>query len=156
VTRHRDLNVRVRAALLRVIESAERRLHAGQGEEVFRGHENKTAAHALVAAETGQSKVQGGDVGKYFAVLAEDLVLGVGKLPILLGVLSGRENVDHFRWPEGNHGPQNNAVDEREDGRVYPDGERERQERDDGEPRRLDELPKRKTEILDHKVWPFL
>ena len=111
----------------------------------------------MIAPDAGDSKLEGSEVGKNFAaVVAQVAVFVVGERAIIVtGVLAGGENVDHFLGPHWHRGMQHQAVDQRENGRVNANGEREGQHRDGGKCRRLEKLPQRKFEIPDHKKRCF-
>ena len=111
----------------------------------------------MIASDAGDSKLECSDIGKDFAaVVAQVAIFVVGELSIIVaGVLACRENIDHFLWPHWHCGMQHHAVDERENGRVNANGERESQHRDGRKSRRLEKLPQGKFEILDHGKLVF-
>ena len=111
----------------------------------------------MLAPDSRHGEFQRRQVGEHFLpVLAQLTKFRVGKLPVIVVcALPRRKNVHHFLRPDRHHGPEHHPIDEREDRRVHPDGERQSNDRDDGEPRRFDQLPKREAKILDHTVGLF-
>ncbi len=73
------------------------------------------------------------------------------ELPVIFArPLARTEKVYHFVRPHGDERLEQDAVDEREDGGIHPNGEGEGENGDGSESRRFDQLPKGKFEILDH------
>ena len=107
----------------------------------------------MIAPDASHGELKRGNVGKHLStVLAELAKLVVGKLAIIVArVLSGGENVDHFAWSQRHHRVQHDAVDQRKNRGINAYRERQRQYRYGREPRRLEKLPDRKLEILDHE-----
>ena len=108
----------------------------------------------MIAPDTRDRELERGKIDKEIArVLAQLAKFVVGKRAIIVvRVLPAIENVHHFVCAHRHHRPQHHAIDQRENGRVNPDGQRQRQYRDGREPRRLDQLPDRKLEILNHRI----
>ena len=102
----------------------------------------------------GDRKFERGQIGKHFlAVLAQLAKFGVGKLAVIVvRALPCCENIHHFLRAQRHHRPKDNAVNESKNGRVNSDGQSKSDQGDEGETRRLDELPERETKILDHAV----
>ena len=152
-----DRQVRVRFALLGVIKAAAERLDAHHREEIFGSEEGEAAPHLVLGADARDCEPVRGHVGEDFlGVLAQFPIFVIRKLPVIVvRALPRGENVDHFLRLHRHHGAKDHAIDERENRRVHPDREREGDDRDNGEPRCLNQLPKRKPKILDHRIGPF-
>ena len=107
----------------------------------------------MIAPDAGDGELKRGHIDKHIsAVLAQLAVFVIGKLPIIVArVLSGREHIHDFGRPDRHHRLQQHAIDQRENGRVNADRQRERQYRYGRESRRLEKLPHSKPEILHHK-----
>ena len=129
-----DRNVGIGFAFLGTIKPSSKRLGPHEREVIFRSEEGKAPSHLVIASDAGDSKLECGKVGKNFAaVVAQVAIFIVGERAIIVtGVLAGGENVDHFLWPHWHRGMQHQAVDQRENGRVNANGEREGQHRDGG------------------------
>ena len=107
----------------------------------------------MIAPDASHRKIDCGYIDKHvFAVLAQLTELIVGKLAIIVrGILPGSENIHDLLRMKRHHRLEHHAINERENGRVNSDCERERQYRDGGESRRLHQLSGGKFEILDHQ-----
>ena len=86
------------------------------------------------------------------AVLAQFAVLVIGELPIIVArVLACCKHIDDFVRPQRNRRTQHHTIDQRENGRVNSDRQRQSYHRHRRESWRLEKLPQSKLEILDHE-----
>ena len=152
IARHHDRDVGVGSALGLVVKPSQDRFHAHQGKEIRRGEKNEAAPHPFVASDSGQGKRHGPDIRKDVVVLAERAKLVVGKRAVIVRrALPRGKDIDYFGRSQRDDRAQDNAVDEGEYRRVDADGDREGKNRDSGEARRLDQLPKSELEVLYHR-----
>ena len=153
VARNDYSNVRVRFAFLGVVKSAAKRLCAHHREIIFGREEREAAPHLVVASNPGDGELDRGKVDKHISpVLAQLAVFVIGELTIIVArVLARCEDIDYFLWPQRNRGAQYDAIDQRENGRVNSDCQRQGQYGHCRKSRRLEKLPQSKPEILDHE-----
>ena len=146
-----DRDVRARAGLLGGKEAAGCRRRAEHGEVVVRNLKREAAAHGLVLADAGEDGIHRGDLGEAVLRGAQRQVLGVGELAVVLArVLARREDVDHLLRLDGDDLPQQDAVHQGEERRVDADRQREGQDGDGGEARRLGQGAEGELEIGEH------
>src|SRR5262245_38006342 len=150
---HDYIHVPIRLTFLSARRPAAKRLHAHHREILFRSQEHEATPHLVIAPDAGDGELECGHIDKHVsAVFAQLAVFIVGELPIIVTrILSRREHIHDFSRPERHYRLEQYAIDQRENGRVNADRQRERQYRDDGETRRLEKLPYSKPEILHHK-----
>ena len=153
IARYYDWNICVRSALLRRVKAAAPCLHAHEREVILRGQKRETAPHVVIAADAGHCKIDRAYIGKHiFTVLAQLTEFIVRKLAIIVrGILAGGEYVDHLGRAQWHHRAQHDAVDQRENGGVNTDSQRQGQYCDSGEAWCLQQLSNGKFEILNHR-----
>ena len=153
IARYYDWNICVRPALLCRVKAASPWLHAHEREVILRSQKRETAPHVVIASDAGHGKIDRAYIGKHiFAVLAQLTEFIVGKLAIIVrGILPGRKNIHDLLRMKRHHRLEHHAIDERENGRVNTDSQRQGQQHHRRKPRRLDELSNSKFEILNHR-----
>ena len=156
VAEHRHRRLADRAVVGRAEQPAERGLHA-EHREVAARHEHALAAQRLAAVgEVGAEETVRRDAGERRLHplevpehrVAEHGVAVAGLVARLrAGLRAGRREVDQPRGLLHRQRPQEELVEQREDGRVGPDPERQRDDGDDRDERALEERPERELEV---------
>ena len=144
---HRDVGVW--PALLRGEEAPGNRLDAHEPEEVVRDEKDEGAVHRLLAAgDARQREVDRRDIAEGFLCLGDRPELSEGELPVVAVRFPARREHRHdLGRLVRDHRAQNQAVDEREHGRVHADGEGQRHDGHGHEPGRLSQHAERKAEV---------
>src|SRR5262249_999931 len=141
-----------RFTFLGIVKPAAKRLHPHHWEIILRRQEGEAAPHLVVASDAGDGEFQRGNIGENGSAAPTQLAIFVGgELAIIMTrALPGGEHIYHFLRADWHDRLQHHSIDQRENGRVNSDGQRQRQYGDCRESRRLEKLPQSKPEILYH------